>query len=283
MGNVQETLTERQQREIAYHREHAKLRADVLEKPFSYEVLYARPRRWWNAYWEMYTFLTNFPLKGKKVLVVGCGFGEDALRIARIVADVHAFDISADSVSMAKQLATREGLVIDIREMAAEQLDYPDDFFDCVVARDILHHVDVPLTMKEIVRVAKEGALFLINEIYSHSITGRVRHAAVVEKYLYPAMQNFIYKGEKPYITEDERKLTEKDIALITRPIEKFYTKKYFNFLVTRIIPDKCDVVNKLDRLLLILAGPIAPWLSGRVLLAGPIHKVPEFGAADTR
>ncbi len=273
MQSTTAALFERQQREIEYHRAHAKLHGDLLGQAFSYDVLFPKSRRWWNAYWEMYAFLTKVPLAGKNVLIVGCGFGDDALRIAKLGANVFAFDISVDSLSIARALALREGLVINFGEMAAEKLDYPNDFFDCVIARDILHHVDIPHCMREIVRVSKHDSLFLVNEIYSHSITKKIRHARIVEKYIYPTMQKFIYGNEKPYITEDERKLTEEDIELITQPIDHFQIKKYFNFLVTRIIPDEYEAANKLDRFFLMLIGPIASWLSGRILFAGSIRK----------
>ena len=52
-----------------------------------------------------------------------------------------AFDLSPDSFAIA--LAQFEHLDIAFAEMAAETLDYEDDFFDAIVARDILHHVDV--------------------------------------------------------------------------------------------------------------------------------------------
>jgi len=86
----------------------------------------------------MFTYLIDKDLTNKKVLVVGCGFGEDALNLAKAGAEVHAFDLSPESISVAKQLAEREQLEISFREMTAENLDYEDGFFDIVIARDIL-------------------------------------------------------------------------------------------------------------------------------------------------
>ena len=130
-------------------------------------------------------------------------------------------------------LAEREGLVIAFSEMPAEALDYGSDFFDLIVARDILHHVDLAPALSEIRRVARPGALFLVNEIYSHSSTDRVRHSVLVEKVLYPRMQRFIYGPGQPYITEDERKLTEIDIREVTKSLQEISFRKYFNFLVS--------------------------------------------------
>jgi ubiquinone/menaquinone biosynthesis C-methylase UbiE len=221
----------------------------------------------------MYEYLVNCDLKDKKVLVVGCGFGDDALRLAKLGAKVSAFDLSPDSLNIAKALASREGLDIAFEEMPAEKLQYEDNTFDYIVSRDILHHVDIPITMREIVRVAKPGAMFLVNEIYSHSITDKIRHSTLVEKIIYPRMQRTIYGDGKPYITEDERKLSEFDLENIMRPLEPRLFTKYFNFLVTRVIPDRFETLAKVDRVLLRILHPIAHLLAGRVLFTARIAK----------
>lgn len=266
-------LTDRQQRELDYHRERAKEHQQILDTPFSWEVLTEPSQRWWNAYWAMYEYLLSCELTGKRLLVVGCGFGEDALRLAKLGAQVSAFDLSPDSIAIASELAKREGLSIDFGIMPAETMSYADASFDYIVARDILHHVDIPATMQEIVRVAKPNAMLVINEIYSHSITDKIRHSWLVEELIYPRMRRLIYGPGKPYITEDERKLTEIDIQQITRPLQAPVLEKHFYFLVTRIIPDRFDWVSKLDRLALRLLKPIAHILAGRVLFCAPIAK----------
>jgi len=266
-------LTDRQQRELDYHREHAKRHASVLAAPFSWDVLQRPDRRWWNAYWAMYEYLVTCDLKGKKVLVVGCGFGDDALRLAKLGAVVSAFDLSPDSLQIARALALREGLDILFEEMPAEKMLYEDNTFDYVVSRDILHHVDIPRTMHEIVRVAKPGAMFVVNEIYSHSFTDKIRHSTLVEKVIYPRMQRIIYGPGKPYITVDERKLSEFDLAQIMKPLAPHLFAKYFNFLVTRVIPDRFEKLAKLDRLLLRVLHPIAHLLAGRILFSARIAK----------
>jgi ubiquinone/menaquinone biosynthesis C-methylase UbiE len=266
-------LTDRQRRELDYHREHARLHQHILGSPFSWEVLTKPERRWWNAYWAMYEALLSFDLSGKKVLVVGCGFGDDALRLAKLGATVSAFDLSPDSLEIARALASREGLEVDFREMPAERMLYPDDSFDLVLARDILHHVDISKTMREIVRVSKVDALLVVNEIYSHSLTDKIRHSNLVEKILYPKMRRLIYGPGEPYITEDERKLDESDLKEIAKPLQPRLFTKHFNFLVNRVIPDRFESIAKLDRILLRMLRPIGHMLAGRVLFSARIKK----------
>jgi hypothetical protein len=44
-------LTERQKRELEYHKARAEEHKDIFEKSFSWEVLANPEKRWWNAYW----------------------------------------------------------------------------------------------------------------------------------------------------------------------------------------------------------------------------------------
>ncbi len=266
-------LTDRQQRELDYHREHARLHSEILNTSFSWEVLEHPERRWWNAYWAMYEYLVNADLNGKKVLVVGCGFGDDALRLAKMGADVSAFDLSPDSLKIARALASREQLNIAFDEMPAEKMMYEDDAFDIILCRDILHHVDIPSTVKEIVRVAKSNAILVVNEIYSHSTTDKIRRSALVEKIIYPKMQRMIYGSGKPYITEDERKLSESDLEQITKSLHSPQFIKHFNFLTTRVIPDRFEQFSKLDRIFLRVLHSVAHLLAGRVLFAARVVK----------
>jgi hypothetical protein len=137
--------------------------------------------------------------------------------------------------------------------------------------------------MSEIVRVSKPGALFLVNEIYSHTLTDRIRYSSIVDRVFYPRMQRFIYGTGKPYVTEDERKLTEADVRSITKPLQKLEFKTYFNFLVARVVPDRYVTVSRIDRLLLIMLKPVAKFLAGRVVLAGHIMKDASSAVTPTR
>lgn len=264
-------LTERQKNEIAYHREHAR-RVAEKRKGVSFDVVTSPDRRLHNGYWHFYTRLLQEPLKDKRVLVVGCGAGSDALRIAKMGASVHAFDLSPDMLQLARRFAEAEGFEIDFSQMPAENLEYDDDLFDYVVAIDILHHVDIPDAMGEIVRVAKTGCRFFMDEIYSHTWTDRVRKSGLVERHLYPLMVKWIYKNQHPYITEDERKLSEADVETISGYLSKITYRKYFNFVITRLIPEKYDPINKIDYRLLSLLGGAGRYVAGRVVLVGEIN-----------
>lgn len=82
--------------------------------------------------------------------------------------------------------------------------------------------------MEEIRRVAKTRAVLVVNEVYSHSVTELIRYSAVVEHFLYPRLQAFVYGTTQPYITRDERKLNEIDIQVIKTHLQDIAFKKFF-------------------------------------------------------
>jgi ubiquinone/menaquinone biosynthesis C-methylase UbiE len=177
-------------------------------------------------------------------------------------------------LALAREHASKEGASITFSMMPAERLTYPDNYFDFIFIRDILHHVDIPLAMSELSRVSKPDALILVNEIYSHSFTDLIRQSRLVRDVLYPRMRSFIYRRKTVYITKDERKLSERDVRLIMRYARNIHHCNYFNFIITRLIPDNVsDTLNKLDRVALILVGPLGRYLAGRVVFAGYMKK----------
>jgi ubiquinone/menaquinone biosynthesis C-methylase UbiE len=216
----------------------------------------------------MYTRLLEADLRGKNVLVAGCGLGEDAIRLARMGAHVSGFDLSPDMLAVAAELARREGVNVAFDRMPAERLGYDDGVFDCIVARDILHHVDITPAMRELARVAAAGALFVANEVYSHSFTDRIRRTRLVTRRLYPRLVDHVYQGAKPYITEDERKLNQSDLRLIQAHLTDWRCE-YFSCLVMRLVPPTWTNTAKFDRLMLKALGPAAGLLAGRVILTG--------------
>lgn len=95
-------LTERQQREIEYHRAHAQR---ISEKGLGFDrsILDPAKTRPWNAWWYVWERLRKLDLKGRRVLVVGCGDGGDALVFAAFGADVSAFDLSPDMLESGQE------------------------------------------------------------------------------------------------------------------------------------------------------------------------------------
>ena len=105
-------------------------------------------------------------VKGKKVLDLGCGFGETAVYWAREGADVEGIDISPGMVAIAQKLVQNYAVTKNchIQQMAAERLDFPSNSFDYIFGDGILHHVDFMHTLKEVKRVLKDGGIAIFVE-----------------------------------------------------------------------------------------------------------------------
>lgn len=82
-------------------------------------------------------FLHNYKLQNKKILIVGCGFGEDTLVAKNRVI---AFDLAFSAVKMAKHDFPKNiYLVAD-----AAFLPFIDNSFDCIVCSEVIEHIPNP-------------------------------------------------------------------------------------------------------------------------------------------
>jgi len=97
-------------------------------------------------------------LKGKRILSVGCGTGQDIYFLTRDN-EVYGIDSSETAVTLARRYGVR-AKVGDLEK----PLDFKDGEFDVIVCKDILEHLDNPLQlMKEIYRLLREDGYLVVN------------------------------------------------------------------------------------------------------------------------
>lgn len=146
-------ITERQKKELVYFNEYAG-EADVGE-------LATLPLFSMNSFANRYASKVVGSLEGRRVLDLGCGWGEDTVWFAEHGARVYAVDISERMLSLAVQLASRRGVegMVQVLKSAAESLPLGDNSFDVVFGRGTLHHVEMGAALKEVYRVLKPGGV----------------------------------------------------------------------------------------------------------------------------
>jgi SAM-dependent methyltransferase len=192
-------------------------------------------------------------VRGKTILDVGCGEGQDALLLAKLGADVRGIDLSAGAIRVARQRCalnrtTAEFICSPVEELTAGQ-------YDVVWVEALLHHAlhDLDHVIKSIAARVKPGGMIIMCEPVSLSST----------------LRKLRLKLGTPNGTPDERPLEHSALAIIRRYVpgmelryfrsplarlDKFLYDQYFERapLPIRLVVRS---VSAIDRCLLILPG----------------------------
>ena len=103
------------------------------------------------------------PLKGLRVVDIGCGGGLLSEPLARMGAEMVGIDASEKNIRTAATHAAETGTAVDYRATTAEALAAEGERFDVVLAMEVIEHVaDVELFVRSLAGLlAPGGALFL--------------------------------------------------------------------------------------------------------------------------
>ena len=114
-------------------------------------------------YWE-YAFHLLGPLKGKRVLDIGCGSGWVTLFLAAAGAEVLAFDVSHEGCRCTAATLRANGYRGATAMMDAHAIACRADTFDAVFASGVLHHMDLARVAHEVYSSLKPGGRFVFYE-----------------------------------------------------------------------------------------------------------------------
>jgi len=108
---------------------------------------------------------------GKTVIEIGCGRGENLLRLASKGADVFGNDISENMIERCRCLIEQSGFKerINVSIMDAENMSYPDEFADVIFGNGILHHLLLNKAADEIWRCLKKDGVAVFCEALGHN------------------------------------------------------------------------------------------------------------------
>lgn len=113
-------------------------------------------RKWRRLLWAQ--------VEGERVLEVGVGTGKN-MPYYPARARVTAIDLSVNMFQRARRWVEREKVEVELRQMDAQALNFPDQSFDTVVASFVFCSVPDPLLgMEELGRVTKSGGKILLLE-----------------------------------------------------------------------------------------------------------------------
>jgi 2-polyprenyl-6-hydroxyphenyl methylase/3-demethylubiquinone-9 3-methyltransferase len=110
----------------------------MLHKLNPVRLAYVRDRI--DQHWQCDEHLRR-PLEGKTALDVGCGAGLLTEPLARLGAQVTGLDASPELIEAAREHAARQGLEIDYRAAAVEDIE---GRFDLVTSLEVIEHVADP-------------------------------------------------------------------------------------------------------------------------------------------
>lgn len=155
-------------------------------------------------------------ISGKKLLELGCGAGEASVYFAKQGASVMATDLSDKMLEVVKVLAKNNGVSVDTACCSSTSIPFADESFDIIYAANILHHVDIEVTIAEVLRVLKPNGIFVSWDPLVHN----------------PVIQ--VYRRIAEAVrTEDEHPLHWREIARMRQAFTQVdYTATWFATLI---------------------------------------------------
>lgn len=180
-------------------------------------------------------------LQGKpnlKILDVGCGSGFFSVLLACLGHQVTGIDITKEMIEEGRQMIGNLSNQIELKVMDAEKLEFAEESFDVVIARNVTWNLQNPKeAYKEWIRVLKKGGMLLnydaeyAKEQISQSSSSNHAHNKLSKEEI--SQCNQIY--QRLTISEENRpqfdvellqELGCKEIIVDSEVGERIYTKK---------------------------------------------------------
>jgi 2-polyprenyl-6-hydroxyphenyl methylase/3-demethylubiquinone-9 3-methyltransferase len=106
------------------------------------------------------------PLRGLRILDIGCGAGILCEPLAQLGASVVGVDPAENTIRMAAQRARQKNLKVDFRSTTAEALAEDGERFDLVLAMEVIEHVvDHGLFLKTCADLTGSNGLVILSTI----------------------------------------------------------------------------------------------------------------------
>ncbi|MCS7052473.1 MAG: class I SAM-dependent methyltransferase [Ignavibacterium sp.] len=185
-------------------------------------------------------------------LTVGDYTGFEAYHLLKNNQDATASDISDAFLIEVK----KRNLIKEYKKINAEAIDLPDNSFDYVVCKEMLHHLPRPFTaIHEMLRVAKKAVIALCEPVDMLSKISLLVFAKNLLDKIDPLLINKIWKNrfsyesffeDRPinYVYKFSEREIEKLAAALKLPLVAFYEMNY-NVSKTYEIISKLKIIPK--------------------------------------
>ena len=169
-----------------------------------------------------YAFHLLGDVRGRTVLDLGCGSGENLIPLVKRGANVIGMDISPELIELARQRLGNYGLDANLQVRSAYETGLPDESVDVVFSIALLHHLDLPRVRTEIRRILHPSGLFIVREPIRFSRTVNYlrqffpRPTADISDYEHPMTRN-----EVSVVSEGFEIVAERNFRLLFVPLLK--------------------------------------------------------------
>ncbi len=159
------------------------------------------------------------PLRGVKILDIGCGGGILSESMARLGADVHGVDVVERNIAVAMHHAAPSNLPVRYEQTSAEALAAADARYDVVLNMEVVEHVaDLPGFMHACAALVRPGGLMVVATINRTllSFLFAIIGAEYVLRWLPKGNQRW---SQFPKPSELKALLREEGLALTRKPV----------------------------------------------------------------
>ena len=197
------------------------MRLDLMQSKFNKDYFRRYKKRgkfglvygekpFWYGFWERY--IRKHVIKRSVILEVGCGPGFFLKRIENDFV-TYGLDVSESAILEAKERAPKSKLFTG----TAESLPFNDGQIDCVIAFDVIEHLERPEAfLKEAARVLTKGGILIISTPNITSFGARVKGQK-------PELKGLPYEEryEESHIWRDETHISLKEKTEWAKLLEK--------------------------------------------------------------
>jgi len=179
-------------------------------------------------------------VRGKTVLDLGCGSGENLIPLIERWARVVGIDISPDLITLAQERVSRAGLEATVQVASAYETGLADHSVDVIFCVSLIHHLEIERVRNEMQRIlAKDGRIILKEPIRFSRTYARLRsllpgHGDVSE-YEHPLTRAEFAAVTEPFSAEGTRYFRLPFVPLLSPMIRPRHLMKIDRWCIQRI------------------------------------------------